>query len=67
MCGVSQSAVPAMLRKSEVAKLLFCHPRTVDNMRRDGRLQAAALPGGKQFRYPTAQPALAPFLPQLAG
>lgn len=62
-----QNVVPAMLRKSEVAKLLFCHPRTVDNMRRDGRLQAAPLPGGKQYRYPSTQPALRPFLGQLAG
>lgn len=65
---MSQTATPAtprFFRASQLAKLMYCSTKTVDNMRRRGEL--VAVPLGRQFRYPADQAAVLPFLPKNAA
>lgn len=61
---MSQTATPTFLRASQLAKLLYVSVKTVDNMRARGDLVAIPLPGGRQYRYPSDQDAVRPFLPR---
>lgn len=59
-----ETKTPRFLTTAQVARLLYVSARTVDNMRHRGDLLADPLPGGRQWRFPTDQPALAAFLPR---
>lgn len=52
--------IPPLLTTAQVAKLCYCSPRTVDNLRIRGTLDA--IPLGSQHRFPADQPYLARFL-----
>lgn len=58
--------IPDLFTARQVAGLLYVTAKTVDNMRRDGRLESVPLPGGNGYRYPSDQEALAPFVARLA-
>lgn len=57
--------LPPLLKPGQVAALCYVVASTVENWRKDGRLEAIPTPGG-EWRYPTDQAALAAFVAQHA-